>query len=127
MMHLSEKRALDYNRKGKIGVKLTKRLENQDDLSLAYTPGVAEASRAIDADPSEVYEYTNKHNSVAVLTDGSAVLGLGDIGPAASIPVMEGKAALFKKFADIDAWPVPVDNARVDGKTDGPISRSLSG
>ena len=81
-------------------------LKTRDDLSMAYTPGVARVSRAICADPSAVRNLTIKRNTVAVVTDGSAVLGLGDIGPSAALPVMEGKALLFKRFADIDAWPV---------------------
>jgi malate dehydrogenase (oxaloacetate-decarboxylating) len=81
-------------------------LKTRDDLSMAYTPGVARVSRAIVADPAAARNLTIKRNTVAVVTDGSAVLGLGNIGPAAALPVMEGKAALFKRFADIDAWPV---------------------
>lgn len=82
---------------------------DQDDLSLAYTPGVAEPSKAIAKSPEEVYTYTNRGNLVAILTDGSAVLGLGDIGPEASLPVMEGKAILFKLFGGIDAFPILVN------------------
>jgi len=95
------------------------RLDTQDDLSLAYTPGVAEPSRAIARSVEEVYAYTNRGNLVAILTDGSAVLGLGDIGPEASLPVMEGKAVLFKAFGGVDAFPIlirsqdPEDIARV--------------
>ncbi len=81
-------------------------LKTRDDLSMAYTPGVARVSRAIAADPSVARNLTIKRNTVAVVTDGSAVLGLGNIGPAAALPVMEGKALLFKRFADVDAWPV---------------------
>jgi len=81
-------------------------LKTRDDLSMAYTPGVARVCRAIAADPSAARNLTIKRNTVAVVTDGSAVLGLGNIGPAAALPVMEGKALLFKRFADIDAWPV---------------------
>jgi len=81
-------------------------LKTRDDLSMVYTPGVARVSRAIAADPSAARNLTIKRNTVAVVTDGSAVLGLGNVGPAAALPVMEGKAVLFKRFADIDAWPV---------------------
>jgi malate dehydrogenase (oxaloacetate-decarboxylating) len=81
-------------------------IRTRDDLSMAYTPGVARICRAIADDPDEVWNLTVKANSVAVVTDGTAVLGLGDIGPAAALPVMEGKAVLFKEFAGIDAWPI---------------------
>ncbi|MEA3513899.1 MAG: malic enzyme-like NAD(P)-binding protein [Nanoarchaeota archaeon] len=113
----SKLKALAYNKKGKIEVKFTKEINNKEDLSLAYTPGVAEACKEIKKNPDAVYEYTSKWNSVAVVTDGTAVLGLGDIGPLASIPVMEGKAVLFKRFANIDAWPVAFDNVRLDGRS----------
>ncbi|HLG92490.1 MAG TPA: NAD-dependent malic enzyme [Acidimicrobiales bacterium] len=91
---------------GKVGVALKAPLRNRDDLSMAYTPGVARVCLAIADQPELVHEYTVKSNSVAVLTDGTAVLGLGDIGPYAALPVMEGKAMLFKEFAGIDAFPV---------------------
>ena len=84
-------------------------METQEDLSLAYSPGVAEPCIEIEKDPSKAYDYTNKGNTVAVITNGTAVLGLGDIGSLASIPVMEGKAVLFKKFAGIDAIDITVD------------------
>ena len=103
---------LDYHagsRPGKIEVTATKPLSTQRDLSLAYTPGVAEVCRAIQRDPDAAYQYTAKGNLVAVVTNGSAVLGLGDIGAAAGKPVMEGKANLFKKFADIDVFDLEVD------------------
>jgi malate dehydrogenase (oxaloacetate-decarboxylating) len=89
-------------------------LKTRDDLSRAYTPGVARICQAIAADPSDARRLTIKRNTVAVVTDGSAVLGLGNIGPAAALPVMEGKAALFKRFADVDAWPVCLDTQDVD-------------
>ena len=92
--------------KGKISVNLKVPVETKEDLSLAYTPGVAEPCRLINKDVKKVYDYTWKGNSVAVVTDGSAVLGLGDIGPEAGLPVMEGKAVLFKRFAGIDAVPI---------------------
>ncbi|WP_370944961.1 NAD-dependent malic enzyme [Amycolatopsis sp. cg5] len=94
---------------GKIEVRPKVALRNRDDLSRAYTPGVARVCQAIAANPEDARRLTIKRNTVAVVTDGSAVLGLGNIGPAASLPVMEGKAALFKKFADVDAWPVCLD------------------
>ncbi|MDT0202367.1 NAD-dependent malic enzyme [Nocardioides sp. AE5] len=91
---------------GKIEVSSKVPLRTRDDLSMAYTPGVGRVSMALHANPDDVPRLTVKGNSVAVVTDGSAVLGLGNIGPGAALPVMEGKAALFKKFADIDAWPI---------------------
>lgn len=112
-----KKQALDYNRGGKIGLKLRREIKSQNDLGLAYTPGVGAACMEIADNAAAAYEYTSKWNSVAVVTDGTAVLGFGDIGPLASIPVMEGKAALFKRFANIDAWPVALDNVRKDGKS----------
>ncbi len=104
--------ALDYHerpRPGKLAVVPTKPVATQRDLSLAYSPGVAAASEAIAADPTAAARYTIRGNLVAVVTDGSAVLGLGDIGPLAAKPVMEGKAVLFKKFADIDAFDIEVE------------------
>ena len=91
---------------GKIEVASKVPLRNRDDLSMAYTPGVGRVSAALAENPDDVSRLTIKGNSVAVVTDGSAVLGLGNIGPGAALPVMEGKAALFKRFADIDAWPI---------------------
>ena len=99
---------------GKIGVEPTVPLRNRDDLSMAYTPGVGRVSMAIAENPQDVSRLTVKGNSVAVVTDGSAVLGLGNIGPRAAMPVMEGKAALFKRFANIDAWPICLDTQDVD-------------
>lgn len=95
--------------KGKIEVVTRVPVENKDDLSLAYTPGVAQPCREIHNNPETVYDYTWKGNSVAVVSDGTAVLGLGDIGPAAGLPVMEGKSILFKKYANIDAVPLCID------------------
>ncbi|HVZ12524.1 MAG TPA: NADP-dependent malic enzyme [Patescibacteria group bacterium] len=94
---------------GKLSVKPKIKVKTREDLSLAYTPGVAEVCREIKNDPDQVYELTIKRNSVAVVSDGSAVLGLGNIGASAAIPVMEGKALLFKEYADIDAFPITVE------------------
>jgi malate dehydrogenase (oxaloacetate-decarboxylating) len=99
---------------GKIEVHSKVPLKTRDDLSRAYTPGVARICQAIVDDPSDARRLTIKRNTVAVVTDGSAVLGLGNIGPAAALPVMEGKAALFKRFGDVDAWPVCLDTQDVD-------------
>jgi malate dehydrogenase (oxaloacetate-decarboxylating) len=99
---------------GKIEIASKVPLKTRDDLSRAYTPGVARISQAIAKDPSDLRRLTIKRNAVAVVTDGSAVLGLGNIGPGAALPVMEGKAALFKRFADVDAWPVCLDTQDVD-------------
>ena len=99
---------------GKIEINSKVPLKTRDDLSRAYTPGVARISQAIVDDPTDVRRLTMKRNTVAVVTDGSAVLGLGNIGPAAALPVMEGKAVLFKRFANVDAWPVCLDTQDVD-------------
>ena len=100
--------------KGKMAVASKVKVENKDDLSTAYTPGVAEPCRKIHENPENVYKYTNKSNTVAVVSDGSAVLGLGNIGGLASIPVMDGKSLLFKEFAGIDAFPVCLETQDVD-------------
>jgi malate dehydrogenase (oxaloacetate-decarboxylating) len=100
--------ALHAEKKGKLEIKSKVPLKDKRDLSLAYTPGVAEPCRRIHADKEQVYKLTIKQNSVAVVSDGSAVLGLGNIGPEAAIPVMEGKAILFKEFGNIDAFPICV-------------------
>ena len=99
---------------GQLEVQSKVPLKSRVDLSRAYTPGVARICLAIAADPSDARRLTIKRNTVAVVTDGSAVLGLGNLGPAAALPVMEGKAALFKRFADVDAWPVCLDTQDVD-------------
>ena len=101
------KKSLDMHAEhpGKIKVESTVILNNQEDLSLAYSPYVAEPCKEIYKDPSKVYDYTSKPNMVAVVSDGTAVLGLGNIGPYAALPVMEGKAVLFKTFAGVDAFP----------------------
>lgn len=100
--------------KGKTAVASKVQVKTKDDLSTAYTPGVAEPCRKIHANPEDVYKYTNKSNTVAVISDGSAVLGLGNIGGLASIPVMDGKSLLFKEFAGIDAIPICLDTQDVD-------------
>jgi malate dehydrogenase (oxaloacetate-decarboxylating) len=99
---------------GKIEIRPKVALKNRDDLSRAYTPGVARICQAIAENPDDARRLTIKRNTVAVVTDGSAVLGLGNLGPAAALPVMEGKAALFKKFANVDAWPVCLDTQDVE-------------
>ena len=104
--------ALEYHaspRPGKIEIQITKSTVSQDDLALAYSPGVAEPVLEIADNPENAYKYTAKGNLVGVITNGSAILGLGNLGPLASKPVMEGKAALFKKFADIDVFDIEVD------------------
>lgn len=114
---------MDYNKEalkaheachGKIAVTSKMKIENRDDLSIAYTPGVAEPCRKIAENKEDVYRYTAKGNLVAVLSDGSAVLGLGNIGPEAAMPVMEGKAALFKEFGHVDAFPICVATQDTD-------------
>ena len=105
---------LHYKLQGKIEVISRKKIETKEDLSLLYTPGVAQPCREIAADYNKSFELTRRNNLVAVITDGSAVLGLGDIGPAAGMPVMEGKCALFKEFADVDAFPICINSKDVD-------------
>lgn len=110
-------RALAYHEKpvpGKIKIEITKPAETADDLTLAYSPGVAEPVREIAKDPENAYRYTGKGNSVAIISNGTAILGLGNLGPLASKPVMEGKALLFKRFADINAIDIEVDNKSVE-------------
>ena len=109
-------RSLDLHAEkvGKIEVNSKVVVENKDQLSLAYSPGVAEPCREIHKDPENVFKYTSKGNLVAVVSDGTAVLGLGDIGPLAAMPVMEGKAILFKNFANVDAFPICLDTKDVD-------------
>lgn len=108
--------ALSFHEKVKGKIEVISRVEvnNSNELSLAYTPGVAQPCLEIQKDPDKAYIYTRKWNTVAVISDGSAVLGLGDIGPLASLPVMEGKCVLFKKFADVDAFPIVIDSKDVD-------------
>lgn len=109
---LLKERALHYHefpKPGKLSVQVSKSTQSQEDLSLAYTPGVAEPVLAIAENPLDCYRYTTKGNLIAVMTNGTAVLGLGDVGPLASKPVMEGKAVLFKQFADIDVFDIEMD------------------
>lgn len=116
-------------KKGKIEMRSKIAVNNKEDLAIAYTPGVAEPCKEIEKNPADAYEYTSKGNTVAVITDGSAVLGLGDIGPLASLPVMEGKAILFKEFANIDSIPICLATNDVEEiiKTIKLISPSLGG
>ena len=116
---VNRENVLAFHGGGKVGVRLTKPLKTQNDLCLAYTPGVAHAVKEIAAQPETVFDYTAKRSLVAVVSDGTAILGLGDLGAAASIPVMEGKAVLFKAFGDVDAWPVPLAHCRRDGADTG--------
>ena len=120
---------LHYALQGKIEVVARKHVETREDLSLLYTPGVAQPCREIQADYEQSFALTRRSNLVAVITDGSAVLGLGDIGPAAGMPVMEGKCALFKEFGGVDAFPLCVDTKDVDKlvETIALISKSFGG
>ncbi len=114
MNYSEESLKLHEMHKGKIEVISKVKIETRDDLSLAYTPGVAKPCRMIAQNSDNVYRYTSKGNMIAVVTDGSAVLGLGNIGPKAALPVMEGKAILFKEFANVDAFPICIDSQDVD-------------
>ena len=109
MSKITKEKVLAYHEGGKIGIALTKPCESQHELSMAYTPGVAIPCEEIAKEDEKVFEYTNKSNLVAVVSDGTAVLGLGNIGPLASKPVMEGKSVLFKKFAEVDAFDIELD------------------
>ena len=109
MSKITKEEVLNYHKRGKIGIDLTKPCSSQHELSLAYTPGVAIPCLEISENENMAFEYTNKANLVAVVSDGTAVLGLGNIGPLASKPVMEGKSVLFKKFADVDAFDIELD------------------
>jgi malate dehydrogenase (oxaloacetate-decarboxylating) len=113
-VHRSSDRTFLLHLKGKLEVRSTVPLKTRDDLSMAYTPGVARVCLAIAKDPEDARSLTIKGNTVAIVSDGSAVLGLGDIGPEAAMPVMEGKAVLFKRFAGIDAWPVCINASTAD-------------
>lgn len=116
---------LKYHKGGKVGVQLTKPLNSPENLSMAYTPGVALPVQDIAGTPDAVYDCTAKGNLVAVVSDGTAILGLGDLGATASIPVMEGKAVLFKAFGDVDAWPVPLEFCRLNGGRTGKTDPEL--
>ncbi len=120
---------LHLNLKGKIEVNSRHKIKNREDLSLIYTPGVADACKAIQDDPEKSYSLTRRSNMVAVITDGSAVLGLGNIGPEAAMPVMEGKCALFKEFGGVDAFPICIDSQDTEEiiKTIYLISKSFGG
>src|ERR671935_427726 len=107
-------RTFEVHRRGKIHTGLNMPLKTRDDLSMAYTPGVARVCESIAANRQKAFKYTIKANTVAVVSDGTAVLGLGDIGPEAAMPVMEGKAMLFKEFADVDAFPICLDTKDPD-------------
>ena len=135
--HYSDKEALDFHNKGKSGkieVRSSKPLTTKRDLSLAYSPGDAAPVKEIANKPDTVYDYTSKGNLVAVISNGSAILGLGNLGALASKPVMEGKAVLFKRFADIDSIDIEIDNSdpkeiintiKNIGKTFGGINSDL--
>lgn len=114
MNYFEESLKLHEEKVGKLEIRSKVSVNTREDLSLAYTPGVAEPCRRIHENEEDVYKYTSKGNIVAVVTDGTAVLGLGDIGPKAGLPVMEGKAILFKEFADVDAFPICLDTKNVD-------------
>ena len=120
---------MHYELGGKIEIISRKKIETREDLSLAYTPGVAEPCRVIAKDYEQSFKLTRRSNLVAVITDGTAVLGLGDIGPAAGMPVMEGKCVLFKEFADVDAFPLCIDSKDTDTivQTIYLISKSFGG
>ena len=129
-MNVSEESLkLHEEMRGKIEVCARKHIESAEDLSLLYTPGVAEPCRAINKDYQKSWELTRRNNLVAVITDGTAVLGLGDIGPAAGMPVMEGKCVLFKEFGDVDAFPICIDSKDTDEivRTIQLISKSFGG
>ena len=119
MSSYDKESVMKFHKGGKVCVSLPKPLKSKDDLCLAYTPGVAHAVKAIAAEKTALYDCTAKPNLVAVVSDGTAILGLGDLGASASIPVMEGKAVLFKAFGDVDAWPVPLNCCRQGGANEG--------
>lgn len=118
-MTAQEQAILAYHQGGKVALDLPRPLNTVSDLCLAYTPGVATAVKALAAEPVKAFDITAKGGLVAVVSDGTAILGLGDLGPTASIPVMEGKAVLFKSFANVNAWPVVLDHCRAGGASEG--------
>ena len=114
---VTDQEALDYHqfpKPGKVAIEVTKAVATKKDLSMAYTPGVAVPCLAIEKNPEDAYKYTAKSNLVAVISNGTAVLGLGNIGALASKPVMEGKGVLFKKFSGLDSFDIEVDTESVD-------------
>ncbi len=113
ILHISD-RTFDIHEGGKIHIQNRIKITSSSDLAMAYTPGVGRICKAIAEDPEKVFSLTIKGNSIAIVSDGSAILGLGDLGPCAALPVMEGKAMLFKEFADIDAFPLCLDTQNVD-------------
>ncbi len=118
-LKVTKEEVLQYHLGGKVGLRMPRSLQGPRDLCLAYTPGVAQAVKEIAATPLSAFDYTAKGNTVAVVSDGTAILGLGDLGALASIPVMEGKAVLFKSFGNVDAWPVPLARCRQGGLDTG--------
>ncbi len=116
---VTREQVLEFHLGGKIRLGLPRPVASQRDLCLAYTPGVAQAVKELAAFPEKSFDYTSRGNLVAVVSDGTAILGLGDLGALASVPVMEGKAVLFKSFGDVDAWPVPLGRCRQGGLDTG--------
>ena len=119
-MNITEESVLQFHKGGKVALKMPRPVRTVEDLCLAYTPGVGKAVLRLDKHPEEAFDYTAKGKTVAVVSDGTAILGLGDRGPTAAIPVMEGKCVLFKSFAGVESWPVVLDNCRKGGAKTGP-------
>lgn len=118
-MNISEENVLAFHRGGKVATHLPRPVKSVEDLCLAYTPGVGKAVMRLAGHPEEAFDYTARGHAVAVVSDGTAILGLGDRGPTAAIPVMEGKCVLFKSFAGVDAWPICLDHCRIGGASTG--------